>query len=78
MRMKRKKNLDERIANSSDYLITMKNDSLNYNDAVNENHIIDFEKIFKKISRFILRSAVERVSSAVHLQDKTLTKIFFA
>lgn len=47
MRMKRKKNLDERINASSDYLITMKNDSLNYKDAVNENHIIDFKGIFK-------------------------------
>ena len=47
MRMKRKKNLDERINASSDYLITMKNDSLNYKDAVNENHIIDFKEIFK-------------------------------
>ncbi|MDD6728248.1 MAG: tRNA (guanosine(46)-N7)-methyltransferase TrmB [Eubacteriales bacterium] len=48
MRMKRKKNLDERIAASSDYLIEMKNQSLNYNDAVNENHIINFREIFKK------------------------------
>ena len=46
MRMKRKKNLDERISASSDYLTEMKNDSLNYNDAVNENHIIDFKKLF--------------------------------
>lgn len=48
MRMKRKKNLDARIAAASDYLITMKNTSLNYNDAINENHIIDFTKIFEK------------------------------
>lgn len=46
MRMKRKKNLDERINASSDYLTIMKNDSLNYNDAVKENHIIDFEQLF--------------------------------
>ena len=46
MRMKRKKNLDARIHASSDYLTIMKNESLNYNDAVNENHIIDFEKLF--------------------------------
>ena len=37
MRMKRKKNLDERIAASSDYLITMKNDSLDFQDAIKEN-----------------------------------------
>ena len=36
MRMKRKKNLDERIAASSDYLITMKNDSLDFQDAIKE------------------------------------------
>lgn len=48
MRMKRKKNLDERIALSTDYLITMKNESRDFNDAVNENHILDFKSIFKK------------------------------
>ena len=48
MRMKRKKNLDERIAASSDYLITMKNDSLDFQDAIKENHLLDFNKIFKK------------------------------
>lgn len=46
MRMKRKKNLDERINASSDYLVIMKNDSLDFNDAVNENHIIDFKTLF--------------------------------
>ncbi len=46
MRMKRKKNLDERIEASSDYLTIMKNDSLNYKDAVNENHQIDFTHLF--------------------------------
>ena len=44
MRMKRKKNLDERIAASSDYLITMKNDSLDFQDAIKENHLLDFNK----------------------------------
>ena len=47
MRMHRKKNLDERIDASSDYLVIMKNESLNYNDAVKENHIIDIEKLFE-------------------------------
>lgn len=46
MRMHRKKNLDERIEASSDYLIIMKNESLNYSDAVNENHLIDFTEFF--------------------------------
>lgn len=46
MRMKRKKNLDERIAASSDYLTIMKNESLNYNDAVKEDHLIDLTKLF--------------------------------
>lgn len=46
MRMKRKKNLDERIAASSDYLTIMKNASLNYNDAVKEDHLIDLTKLF--------------------------------
>lgn len=47
MRMKRKKNLDGRIAAASDYLTIMKNDSLNYNDAVKENHITDLAELFK-------------------------------
>ena len=46
MRMKRKKNLDERINASSDYLTEMHNNSLNYKDAVKENHIIDFKELF--------------------------------
>ncbi|MCM1115310.1 MAG: tRNA (guanosine(46)-N7)-methyltransferase TrmB [Clostridium sp.] len=46
MRMKRKKNLDERIQASSDYLTIMKNESLNYNDAINENHILDLKALF--------------------------------
>lgn len=46
MRMKRKKHLEERISASSDYLTIMKNDSLNYNDAVNENHIINLSLLF--------------------------------
>lgn len=48
MRMKRKKNLDERINASSDYLVIMKNDSLNFNDAASEKHLLDFDKLFKK------------------------------
>ena len=48
MRMKRKKNLDERIEASSDYLITMKNDSLDFQDAIKENHLLDFKEIFQK------------------------------
>lgn len=54
MRMKRKKNLDERINASSDYLTIMKNESLNYKDAVNENHIIDFEELFDNSNPVVL------------------------
>lgn len=46
MRMKRKKNLDERINASGDYLTIMKNDSLNFNDAVHENHLISLKELF--------------------------------
>ena len=46
MRMKRKKNLEERIAASSDYLTIMKNTSLNYSDAEKENHILDLKALF--------------------------------
>ncbi len=46
MRMKRKKNLEERIQASSDYLTIMHNDSLNYNDAVSEDHKLNFQELF--------------------------------
>lgn len=46
MRMKRKKNLDERIAASGDYLIIMKNDNLDFNNAAYENHIVNFSELF--------------------------------
>ncbi|MCC8073442.1 MAG: tRNA (guanosine(46)-N7)-methyltransferase TrmB [Clostridiales bacterium] len=46
--MKRKKNLDERIANASDYLSVMKNESLDFNDAKDEQHYLDFKNLFKK------------------------------
>lgn len=47
MRMRLKKNLDERIDALSDYLIIMKNESLNFNDAENEDYLINFEEFFK-------------------------------
>lgn len=46
MRMKRKKNLDERINASSDYLTLMRNDSPDFNDAIKENHLLDFSELF--------------------------------
>lgn len=46
MRMKRKKNLEERINASSDYLTIMHNDSLNYKDAVSEDHRLNFSELF--------------------------------
>lgn len=78
MRMKRKKNLDERIAASSDYLITMKNESLDFQDAIKENHLLDFKKYLKRNSLFIWKSAAARVSSATRLRIKIPTKTFFA
>lgn len=52
--MKRKRNLNERIEASSDYLTIMKNESLNYNDAEKENHIIDLEKLFDNSNPVVL------------------------
>lgn len=46
MRMRKKKNLDERLEQVSDNLLICKNDSLNHNDAVNEKHYLDFYDIF--------------------------------
>lgn len=52
--MKRKKNLDARIAASGDYLIIMKNDSLDFNNAVSENHIIDLKSFFGNDNKIYL------------------------
>lgn len=77
MRMKRKKNLDERIAASGDYIITMKNDSLDFQDAIKENHLLDFNKIFKGAA-CIFRNRLARINSATRLHIKIPTKTFFA
>lgn len=46
MRMRHKKNLDTRLEAVQDYLITLRNESLNFNDAENEDHILDLKKLF--------------------------------
>ncbi len=46
MRMRHKKNLESRLENVKDNLIAVRNESLNFNDAVSENHIIDIKELF--------------------------------
>lgn len=46
MRMRHKKNLEPRLEAVSDYLITVRNTSLNFNDALQENHILDMTELF--------------------------------
>lgn len=46
MRMRHKKNLDSRLEAVSDYLITVRNDSLNFNDVVNEDHMLNVKEMF--------------------------------
>lgn len=46
MRMRHKKNLEARLDSAGEYLITLRTDSLNFNDAKNESHIINPEDIF--------------------------------
>lgn len=46
MRMRHKKNLDSRLENVQDNLVIVRNESLNFNDAVEENHIIDLKEYF--------------------------------
>ena len=46
MRMRHKKNLDSRLEAVSDYLITLRNESLNFNDTENEKHYLDFSELF--------------------------------
>lgn len=46
MRMRHKKNLDARLDNVRDYLIILRNESLNFNDAQQENHMLDLTQLF--------------------------------
>ena len=46
MRMRHKKNLEPRLEAVSDYLITVKNESLNYNDAKKEKHTLNMSELF--------------------------------
>lgn len=46
MRMRHKKNLQTRLDAVQDYLISVRNDSQNFNDARNEKHIIDMKELF--------------------------------
>ena len=46
MRMRHKKNLEERLEKVQDYLITLRNDSLNFNDVQNEKHLLDLKELF--------------------------------
>lgn len=46
MRMRKKKNLDERLNAASERIIMMANDSLDYRDAEAENRIIDLAALF--------------------------------
>ena len=46
MRLRHKKNLETRLEAANDYLITLRTESRNFNDAKNEKNIIDLEEIF--------------------------------
>lgn len=46
MRMRHKKHLEERLDAVSEYLITLRNDSLNFNDAGTEKHLLDLKELF--------------------------------
>ena len=50
MRMRHKKNLESRLEAVSDYLITVRNESPNFNDAQTERHLIDLKEHFRKYS----------------------------
>ena len=47
MRMRHKKNLEARLEAVGDYLIVAKNESLNFQDAYKENHLLDFGELFQ-------------------------------
>ncbi len=46
MRLRHKKNLETRLEAAGDYLITLRTESRNFNDAKNEKNIIDLAEIF--------------------------------
>ncbi len=46
MRMRHKKNLESRLEAVKDYLLILRNESKNFEDAKNERHLIDFEALF--------------------------------
>lgn len=54
MRMRRKKNLEERLAACSDLLIECENEDLNYENAEKEKKLIDFEALFGNSNRIML------------------------
>lgn len=54
MRMRRKKNLEERLAACSDYLLECVNEDLNYENAEKENRLLDFEAVFGNTNRIML------------------------
>ena len=47
MRMRHKKNLETRLENVSDYLLTLRNESKNFAEAKNERHLLDFAALFE-------------------------------
>jgi len=46
MRPRHKKNLESRLDAASEYLLTLRNESKNFNDAASEKHLLDIEEIF--------------------------------
>ena len=46
MRPRHKKNLEARLEAVGDYLITLRNDSLNFADAKKESHLLDLQALF--------------------------------
>ena len=54
MRMRRKKNLEARIADCADYLIDCENEDLNFQNAEKEKRLIDYAQIFKNDNPVVL------------------------
>lgn len=54
MRMRKKKNLAARLEDCGEYLLCCENDSLNYEDAEKEQHLIDFAAVFKNSQALVL------------------------
>ena len=70
MRMRRKRNLDERLAFVSDYLFRIDVDDRNFNTAIQEKEYLDLEKWFGRMAPLYLEIGCGKGKFAVEFAEK--------